>query len=72
VVAERVRLIGGDAVRAAEWMGGLDRAALWAQPVTMAGPVELLTLLREQAVSARAHRHGLAIAVPGLDEVVDA
>ncbi|QIM15479.1 aldehyde dehydrogenase family protein [Leucobacter insecticola] len=70
VVASRVRLIGGDRVRAAEWMGGLDRAALWAEPVTMAGPVELLTLLREQSVSARAHRHGLAVQVPGLDELL--
>ncbi|QIK63207.1 aldehyde dehydrogenase family protein [Leucobacter viscericola] len=70
VAASRVRLIGGDRVRVAEWMGGLDRAALWAEPVTMAGPVELLTLLREQSVSARAHRHGLAVAVPGLDELL--
>jgi RHH-type proline utilization regulon transcriptional repressor/proline dehydrogenase/delta 1-pyrroline-5-carboxylate dehydrogenase len=37
----------------------------------MAGPVELLTLLREQSVSARAHRHGLAVPVPGLDEFVE-
>ncbi|QIM19477.1 hypothetical protein G7066_14480 [Leucobacter coleopterorum] len=70
-MASRVRLIGGDRVRVAEWMGGLDRAALWAEPVTMAGPVELLTLLREQSVSARAHRHGLAIAVPGLDQLLE-
>ena len=71
VAADRVRLIGGDAVRTAEWLGGLDRVALWAQPVTMAGPVELLTLLREQAVSARANRHGLATEVPGLDELIE-
>lgn len=70
VAASRLRLIGGDRVRVAEWMGGLDRAALWAEPVTMAGPVELLTLLREQSVSARAHRHGLAVAVAGLDELL--
>ena len=70
VAASRVRLIGGDRVRVAEWMGGLDREALWAEPVTMAGPVELLTLLREQSVSARAHRHGLAVEVPGLDELL--
>ena len=69
--ASRVRLIGGDSVRVAEWMGGLDRAALWAETVTMAGPVELLTLLREQAITARAHRHGLAIPVPGLDEILE-
>ena len=69
--AARVRLIGGDRVRAAEWLGGLDRVALWAEPVTMAGPVELLTLLREQSVSARAHRHGFAVAVAGLDELLE-
>ncbi|MBL3685511.1 aldehyde dehydrogenase family protein [Leucobacter zeae] len=71
VPAARLRLIDGDRVRAAEWMGGLDRAALWADPVTMAGPVELLTLLREQSVSARAHKHGLCVPVPGLDELLD-
>ena len=69
--AVRIRLIGGDRVRAAEWLGGPDRAALWAEPVTMAGPVELLTLLREQSVSVRAHRHGLAIAAPGLDTLIE-
>ncbi len=69
--AARVRLIGGDRVRAAEWLGGLDRVSLWAEPVTMAGPVELMTLLREQSVSARAHRHGLAVSVPGIDELIE-
>lgn len=48
---QRIRLVGGDAARAAEWLGGLDGVPLWGEPVTMAGPVELLTLLREQAVS---------------------
>ena len=71
IPAARLRLIGGDAVRVAEWMGGLDRAALWAEPVTMAGPVELLTLLREQSVSVRAHRHGLAIPALGLDAMLE-
>ena len=70
IVADRVRLIGGDRVRVAEWMGGLDRAALWAEPVTMAGPVEMLVFLREQSISARAERHGLAYEVPGLDELL--
>lgn len=69
--AARVRLIGGDRVRVAEWMGGLDRASLWAEPVTMAGPVELLALLREQSLSIRAHRHGMASPVPGIDEWLD-
>ncbi|MEB4615082.1 aldehyde dehydrogenase family protein, partial [Leucobacter sp. M11] len=57
---ERIRLIGGDRVRAAEWLGGLDRTGLWAEPVTMAGPVELLSLLREQSLSITAHRRGVA------------
>lgn len=70
--ASRVRLIGGARERVAEWMSGRERVALWAEPVTMAGPVELLTMLREQSVSARAHRHGLAVPVPGLDELVEA
>ncbi|MBK0419761.1 proline dehydrogenase family protein [Leucobacter sp. CSA1] len=70
VPAERVRLIGGDRVRAAEWLGGLDRVALWAEPVTMAGSVELLTLLREQSVAVRAHRHGLAETMPEIDELL--
>ncbi|KTR85512.1 hypothetical protein NS354_09085 [Leucobacter chromiiresistens] len=69
--ALRVRLIGGDRVRAAEWLGQQDRVAIWAEPVTMAGPVELLSLVREQAVSARAHRHGLAVTVPGLDDAIE-
>ncbi|MBP1326653.1 RHH-type proline utilization regulon transcriptional repressor/proline dehydrogenase/delta 1-pyrroline-5-carboxylate dehydrogenase [Leucobacter exalbidus] len=63
----RVRLIGGDAEHHAAEFGGRDLVALWAEPVTMAGPVEILSLVREQAVSARAHRHGLAVPVPGLD-----
>lgn len=70
-VASRIRLIGGDRVRVAEWMGGLDRSALWAEPVTMAGPVELLSLLREQSVSVRAERHGFAERAPGLDALLD-
>lgn len=69
--ALRVRLIDGDRVRAAEWLGQQDRVAIWAEPVTMAGPVELLSLVREQAISARAHRHGLAVTVPGLDDLID-
>jgi RHH-type proline utilization regulon transcriptional repressor/proline dehydrogenase/delta 1-pyrroline-5-carboxylate dehydrogenase len=68
VLAERVRLIGGDSVRAAEWLGGRDRVPLWAEPVTMAGPVELLAFLREQSISIVAHRHGLAASLAGVEE----
>lgn len=69
--ASRVRLIGGDRTRAAEWMGGLARVTLWADAVTMAGPVELLAFLREQAISVRTHRHGLASPVAGIDQWID-
>lgn len=64
--ATRVRLIGGDRARTAEWLGGLDEVSLWAEPVTMAGPVELLTFVREQSVSITAHRHGLALLPAGV------
>lgn len=64
--ASRIRLIGGDRVRTAEWLGGLASVGLWADPVTMAGPVELLAFVREQAVSIAAHRHGLALLPAGL------
>lgn len=68
---DRVRLIGGDRARVAEWMSGQPQVSLWAEPVTMAGPVELLSLLREQSISARANRHGVATAVPALDELIE-
>ncbi|MBO1901395.1 aldehyde dehydrogenase family protein [Leucobacter weissii] len=71
-MADRVRLIGGDPRRTAEWLGGLDRVPLWTEPVTMAGPVELLVFLREQSVSIAAHRHGFAAPPPGVDEWLDA
>lgn len=63
VPAQRIRLIGGDPVRVAEWMGGLDRAALWSEPVTMAGPVELLSFLREQSLSITAHQRGIGTGI---------
>ena len=66
LAASRIRLIGGDRVRTAEWLGGLDEVTLWAEPVTMAGPVELLAFVREQAVSIAAHRHGLALLPAGI------
>ena len=68
LVLDRVRLIGGDRVRVAEWMSGRSQLTLWAEPVTMAGPVELFSLLREQSISASAVRHGIAMTVPELDE----
>ena len=59
----RLRLLGapaGSAVHGAlmEVTGGRPDLAVWAQPVTEAGRVELLPFLREQAVSITAHRFG--------------
>lgn len=61
-----MRLIGGDRARTAEWLGGLGDVTVWAEPVTMAGPVELLAFVREQPVSITAHRHGLALLPAGV------
>ncbi len=64
--ASRVRFLGADRVRAAEWIGGLGEVTVLAEPVTMAGPIELLTFLREQSVSIAAHRHDLALVPAGI------
>ncbi len=54
----RVRLIGGSVQALAEATGGTPDVAVYAQPVTEAGRVELLPFLHEQAVSITAHRFG--------------
>ncbi|PRC43595.1 1-pyrroline-5-carboxylate dehydrogenase, partial [Mycobacterium sp. ITM-2017-0098] len=54
----RVRLLGGSREAFAEVSEGRPDIALYAQPVVEAGRVELLTFLREQAVSVTAHRFG--------------
>ncbi|GAA5146834.1 bifunctional proline dehydrogenase/L-glutamate gamma-semialdehyde dehydrogenase [Microbacterium pseudoresistens] len=54
----RVRLIGTAASETAEAVGGSPSLALYANPVVAAGRVELLTFVREQAVSITAHRFG--------------
>ncbi|KAB1654573.1 aldehyde dehydrogenase family protein [Pseudoclavibacter chungangensis] len=54
----RIRLIGGDRAAFRESVGGDPDLALWADPVTNAGRVELLPFLREQTISITAHRHG--------------
>lgn len=56
--ATRVRLVGGDASALAKACNGRVDLAVWADPVTEAGRVELLPFLREQAVSMTAHRFG--------------
>lgn len=54
----RVRLIGGDPAALADAVGGIPDVAIWSQPVTSAGRIELLPFLKEQAVSLTAHRFG--------------
>ncbi|MCU1415940.1 MAG: aldehyde dehydrogenase family protein [Schumannella sp.] len=54
----KIRLIGGDPSALANAVGGAPDVAIWGGPVTLAGRVELLPFLREQAVSITAHRFG--------------
>ncbi|OZB83859.1 bifunctional proline dehydrogenase/L-glutamate gamma-semialdehyde dehydrogenase [Microbacterium sp. 13-71-7] len=54
----RVRLIGAAAADTAAAVNGSPSLALYANPVVAAGRVEILTFLREQAVSVTAHRFG--------------
>ncbi|MGN0063093.1 MAG: bifunctional proline dehydrogenase/L-glutamate gamma-semialdehyde dehydrogenase [Nocardioides sp.] len=56
--AGRIRLLGGSVADVVAATGGRPDVAVWAQPVTEAGLVELLPFLREQAVSVTAHRFG--------------
>ena len=67
-VAERIRLIGGDPVRVTEWMAAQSAVSVWARPVTMAGPIELLGFVREQAVSIATTRHGMRATIQGVEE----
>ncbi len=56
----RLRLIGGSAAAEAELVGGSPAVAIYAGGVVSAGRIEMLTFLREQAVSITAHRFGTA------------
>ncbi len=55
---ERVRLVGSSAHDLAVAVDGDPDVAVYADPVTPAGRVELLPFLREQAISITAHRFG--------------
>ncbi|MGN8025260.1 bifunctional proline dehydrogenase/L-glutamate gamma-semialdehyde dehydrogenase [Microbacterium sp. 22242] len=54
----RVRLIGASSAATAAAVEGSPSLAIYANPVVSAGRVEILTFLREQAVSVTAHRFG--------------
>jgi len=80
---QRLRLVGAStadveavAVATSEATGGRPDVAIYRQPVTGAGRIELLPFLREQAVSMTAHRfgtvndlprHALGAVQPGVD-----
>jgi RHH-type proline utilization regulon transcriptional repressor/proline dehydrogenase/delta 1-pyrroline-5-carboxylate dehydrogenase len=54
----RIRLLGGSVTKLYEAIGGRPDIAIYAQPVTESGRVELLPFLQEQAVSITTHRFG--------------
>ncbi|MDO4898427.1 MAG: proline dehydrogenase family protein [Rothia sp. (in: high G+C Gram-positive bacteria)] len=54
----RIRYIGDDASSIYEALDGRPDIAVYFQPVTEAGRIEMLPFLREQAVSITAHRFG--------------
>jgi RHH-type proline utilization regulon transcriptional repressor/proline dehydrogenase/delta 1-pyrroline-5-carboxylate dehydrogenase len=54
----RVRLIGGDPQAFARATQGRPDLALYAEPVTEAGRIEMLAFLKEQAITVTAHRFG--------------
>ncbi|MWB97943.1 proline dehydrogenase family protein [Agromyces seonyuensis] len=56
--ASRIRLVGGDASAATRAMGGRPDIAIWSNPVTPSGRVELLPFLHEQAIAITNHRFG--------------
>jgi len=58
VLPARVRLLGADGGAVARALGGRPDVAVFDQPVTRSGRLELLPFLREQSVSVTAHRFG--------------
>ncbi|GAA5226646.1 proline dehydrogenase family protein [Paeniglutamicibacter antarcticus] len=54
----RIRLIGGTVMDLAEATDGKPDVAIYTNNVVSAGRVEMLTFLREQAISITAHRFG--------------
>ncbi|MGL5823332.1 MAG: bifunctional proline dehydrogenase/L-glutamate gamma-semialdehyde dehydrogenase [Nocardioides sp.] len=54
----RIRLVGGDPANLARAVGGRPDVAIYGQPVTESGWLEILPFVREQAVSITGHRFG--------------
>lgn len=64
----RIRLIGGDRSAVNEALSGNVDVAVWAHPLTLAGRVEMIPFVREQAVAFTNHRFGNR--TPLSDEVI--
>jgi RHH-type proline utilization regulon transcriptional repressor/proline dehydrogenase/delta 1-pyrroline-5-carboxylate dehydrogenase len=60
----RIRLLGGSTAALAETVDGSPAVAVFAAPVLSAGRVELLTFVREQAISISSHRFGTPRRLP--------
>lgn len=58
VLTGRVRLVGGTAAAVLTAAKGDPDLAVWADPVTTSGRLELLPFLHEQSISITAHRFG--------------
>ena len=58
---QRVRLVGGSRERFAADSDGRPEHTLFDGPVLEAGRIELLTFVREQALSVTAHRFGMPV-----------
>jgi RHH-type transcriptional regulator, proline utilization regulon repressor / proline dehydrogenase / delta 1-pyrroline-5-carboxylate dehydrogenase len=56
--AHRIRLLGADPAALAALLASGAHPSVYAEPVTAAGRIELLTFLREQSVSITVHRFG--------------
>lgn len=54
----RVRLVGGSAARTLRRADGSPDLAIWGDPVTTAGRIEILPFVHEQSISITAHRFG--------------
>jgi len=58
IATPRIRLVGGGHKDLAEALGGTPDIAIYSEPPTLAGRVELLPYVREQAISLTNHRFG--------------
>lgn len=58
LTTSRVRILGGDSGSLSRALNGDPDVAIYSDPVTSAGRIELLPFLQEQAIAITAHRFG--------------